>query len=498
MNLNKTQNKEKYINIGVYIFLFLLAFIFLMSSPLNPFKPWELWVDSAVFKHIGYLMTKGYIPYRDLFDHKGPLIYFYNYIGTFISYYHGVWYIELLSLFATFIALYKSSRLYLNKVYSMLLVIITSTILFQCLEEGNLVEEYALPFISIALYIFLEYFKKKDITKFKLILNGFCFGGVCMLRPNMVSLWIAFCILVLVQKIKEKRLIDILYFILYFLIGAALMILPFCIWLIKAGAWNYFIADYIKFNALYSGHTTNTIRIITTIHFAFEPVTFIALLYSIYMIFKYKEDRLFNIFNFIFIVISLALISMSGRVYLHYGIIMIPCVLYTYIIMMNNIPSNNKLLKYTILTFIICALVLPAWVKGAKNYEYIFGINKKDYIKPRTVQVVDYIKENTNEDDKICVYGTWSAVYVLTKREPGSRYMYTSPLTRIDKNVMKIYSDDVKRNTPKYFIIREEFMTKKVEKFLADHYYEPAFKSIKERKRAVFIYVRKGEAKIEK
>ena len=202
MNLNKTQNKEKYINIGVYIFLFLLAFLFLMSSPLNPFKPWELWVDSAVFKHIGYLMTKAYIPYKDIFDHKGPLVYLYNYIGTLISYYRGIWVIEVLSMFVTLVALYKSARLYLGKFYSIIVILICTSVLGVAFEEGNLVEEYALPFISIALYIFLEYFKKKDITKFKLILNGFCFGGVCMLRPNMVSLWIAFCILVLVQKIK--------------------------------------------------------------------------------------------------------------------------------------------------------------------------------------------------------------------------------------------------------------------------------------------------------
>ena len=36
-------------------------------------------VDKAVFVYIGEAMRNGQVPYRDIFDHKGPFLYFINY-----------------------------------------------------------------------------------------------------------------------------------------------------------------------------------------------------------------------------------------------------------------------------------------------------------------------------------------------------------------------------------------------------------------------------------
>ena len=37
--------------------------------------------DSAMFQTIGKYWAQGYLPYVDLFDHKGPLIFFINAVG---------------------------------------------------------------------------------------------------------------------------------------------------------------------------------------------------------------------------------------------------------------------------------------------------------------------------------------------------------------------------------------------------------------------------------
>ena len=472
---NKNGNlKDTYINACIYLLFFVLACIFLMNSPLNPIKYGEAGTDSAVFKHIGYLMTKGYVPYRDLFDHKGPLIYFYNYIGTFITYYRGVWIIEVISLFIAFAALYKSSRLYINRFYSIIVVLICASILGITLEEGNLVEEYALPFISIGLYTFLEYFKKKDITKLKLILNGLCFGTICMLRPNMVSLWMAFCLLILVQKIKEKRLIDVLYFILYFLIGAAIIIVPFCIWLIKVNAWHAFIDDYIKFNLMYSNFSTPSGKFISFVHFTFEPVTIIAILYSMYMIYKYKEDRLFNIFNLLYISITLYMIIMAGRLYDHYAMVMTPCVLYTYATLFKNLVNkkNNDALKIVVVGYLIISLIIPVWSKTLIKVGNLFDKTTSNNISSMTAKVVNYIKKNSDENDKISVYGNYSIIYVLTKRDPASIYTYTTPIKSVDDSVLPKYYKDLDKNKPKFIVIREYSQSQDILEYIKKNKYE--------------------------
>ena len=41
--------------------------------------------DSSVFFTIGRSMLSGKVPYRDLFDHKGWYVYFFNYLGACLS-----------------------------------------------------------------------------------------------------------------------------------------------------------------------------------------------------------------------------------------------------------------------------------------------------------------------------------------------------------------------------------------------------------------------------
>ena len=61
--------------------------------------------DSSVFLYIGKRMTEGKIPYRDLFDHKGPILYFIEYLGIKISKtdYTGVWLLEALNILITIV-----------------------------------------------------------------------------------------------------------------------------------------------------------------------------------------------------------------------------------------------------------------------------------------------------------------------------------------------------------------------------------------------------------
>ncbi|RYD79850.1 MAG: hypothetical protein EOP53_08980, partial [Sphingobacteriales bacterium] len=43
--------------------------------------------DPQLFKYFGMAIQKGKIPYRDFFDHKPPLIYFFNYVGVLLGNY---------------------------------------------------------------------------------------------------------------------------------------------------------------------------------------------------------------------------------------------------------------------------------------------------------------------------------------------------------------------------------------------------------------------------
>ncbi|MBX2926040.1 MAG: hypothetical protein KF746_27850 [Chitinophagaceae bacterium] len=68
--------------------------------------PWyEIFFDDKeIFKYTGLVIHKGGVPYRDFFDHKPPLIYFFNYAGLLLGGNWGLWIIDTtLVLFATIV-----------------------------------------------------------------------------------------------------------------------------------------------------------------------------------------------------------------------------------------------------------------------------------------------------------------------------------------------------------------------------------------------------------
>ena len=67
--------------------------------------------DSTVFLYIGRLILHGGIPYRDAFDHKGPLVYLLDAAGLAIHGVFGVWLLELLFLTVSTVFAYKTARL---------------------------------------------------------------------------------------------------------------------------------------------------------------------------------------------------------------------------------------------------------------------------------------------------------------------------------------------------------------------------------------------------
>ena len=80
----------------LFAFLFILAFIFLTKSPLHIWIRSDSDTDSSIFLTVAMMMDRGYMPYRDTFDHKGPLLYLINYLGRHISAYRGIWFVEFI------------------------------------------------------------------------------------------------------------------------------------------------------------------------------------------------------------------------------------------------------------------------------------------------------------------------------------------------------------------------------------------------------------------
>ena len=107
----KIINRKK---ILIIIYLFLISFIILMFSSKNSFLyPFNDWVDANAFFTVGKSMFHGIVPYKDIFEQKGPLLYLIYGFASLISFktFFGVFILEVLFWTVALIYFYKILKL---------------------------------------------------------------------------------------------------------------------------------------------------------------------------------------------------------------------------------------------------------------------------------------------------------------------------------------------------------------------------------------------------
>lgn len=159
----KVKNKD------IYVLLFLLvasiAYVYIFSYSTSPLYPYYYGGDTAQFLTIGKAWYLGKLPYVDMFDHKGPFIFWIDMLGFAITngQKYGVAILQTIFMFFSVLAFYKISQLhYKNRLYGCVVVIITLIAMKRNYWEGNTVEEWCIPFISWSFYGIIQYYKDID------------------------------------------------------------------------------------------------------------------------------------------------------------------------------------------------------------------------------------------------------------------------------------------------------------------------------------------------
>lgn len=447
--------KWKYIieNIVLIGYLLIVALPVMLNSPLNPWTNGASGVDSSVFRYMGELILHGYMPYKDSFDHKGPLLYLINAVGQFVSCERGIWYVEYLSLFIFLFLTYKTARLVTSRVTSAILTIAVLAPLFTCFEGGNLVEEYAMPFIACALYIFEDYFLNQRISKKRLFLCGLCFGAVCLLRINMISVWIVYIIAVLVWNLYSEHCMP-WRFIPCFLLGALSVMLPIVLWLVIGGAFNDFLQDYFLFNFKYSSSSYDRrYDVFLTFGNAKMLKVSVAILLCLFII--WRRNIYLHMTHLICVVVTLIMMAISGKRYWHYAMVTIPLYIYPFSMLCRS-HKELKYLKEVVSIALACILIWlnhDVWYQNIENSLTIVSERHDSIqIEEGTRVALDVIEANTSEDDKIMVLGNWDFFYVQSNRFAASKFSYQIPVLGYDSKMKQEFIEDLETTLP-YIVI---------------------------------------------
>ena len=225
---------------SVLFFLFLACIFFITRDAcLTPTK--MTGYDASVFATFGAAWQDGLLPYKDLFDHKGPVIFFMSLLGYWLAGdFYGIVYVEIINLFlfaALFLAVNRNNAI----IYFCFFIFIYMIFISKNLEGGNATEEYALLFNGLAAFAWL----KRERWRF--VLYGFAGALLVFMKMNLAALSLS---IFLVDLWYSKKFINsILQASLGFLLPAGIMILYFY----RHDALHEFYWSYIVCNLTYIG-----------------------------------------------------------------------------------------------------------------------------------------------------------------------------------------------------------------------------------------------------
>ncbi len=468
------KNREMLLAVGV---IAVLTFLFLLNSPMHPWRCAPTATDSSVYKTVAFMMGNGYMPYRDLFDHKGPLMYAINYLGQEITYYRGVWVLEAVSMMVTFFMLYKTARLKANISSSGIVVLLAASMLFKFFEGGNLTEEYAMPFIAVGVYIFLDYLLKGHISWLRIAVSGFSMGAVCLLRINMVTVWVVFGVAILCYQIKEKDWERLWRFVFWFMVGVFSIVGPFCLWLFWNGALGACIEDYLVFNMQYcspaGGRASLSAQLNSFLSFGSKPVYVMALLG---LFCNLKKAFFVNAVYVAYLFVGLIFICLSGMTYGHYGMVLIPAVVYPLSLVAENLESipDKKVasvIKMLVGIYLATAVLIPASTDMVKKIPKYYANRGQNQFTQTVKEVSNVITNLTTVDECISVYGNQDIYYVWTRRKHATKYSYQFPIGQVMPKIMEEYMQQLSKELPLVIVVQKGRYDKNISCFLNEHQY---------------------------
>ena len=428
----------------------LIAFLTAFAASNNPFSVGKIGKDSAVYQYIARVILDGGMPYRDSFDHKGPVIYLIDAAGLAINPSLGIWIIEIVFLLGTFFFAYKTARLLgCGRRAAVVSVLVCALSLVLYFQGGNHVEEYAVLFLMMSLFVFAKHFIKKNVKCYEILLCGAAFAIVGMLRINMVVLWAVMCIGVLVDCIKGKRNSDIAKYLGWFLMGAAIIVVPILAWLSQGGATRAFFEDYILFNLKYSSDEKRA-SFTNMWNAFFTFVTAIPVVFSLVILVHsvLEKRRLIDILCTLTVFLSVLSMSISGQAYGHYGMILCPLIAYAFALLFSEVAMK----KGRALSVSICGKERSVSIISVKAVILVllvlFSITSRQKVvyeaESELEEIAQTIKDNTDDEDKITVLGNRDIIYLVSSRKSASLYSYQSPIADIDPNIKKEFWDDIR------------------------------------------------------
>lgn len=306
---------------------FLTILICSKSSPLYPLNDW---VDANCYMTVGRAMTEGKLPYHDLFEHKGPLLYMLHAAAALISdsTFFGVFLFEVAACISFLLLAHRLFRRFSEDSGLWTIPVIAMTVYGSyTFSHGDSAEEFCLPLILCTFIIGLESAESgKPLSGRKYYIIGIIAGIIFWTKFNLLGFFIGE-FLVLAVILMKNGFASLLRMCSLIVLGVGTVSLPVIIYFAAHDAL-YNLSEVYFYNNIfvYGGEKTPLIGNLADGAFStvkFLPIGSVMIIAGIAVAFIRREKK-FLVYGGISLITAF-LGAFAGHLsYLYYPLVLAP------------------------------------------------------------------------------------------------------------------------------------------------------------------------------
>ncbi len=369
--------------------------------------------DTGVFFYAAQRLLDGGAPYRDIWDHKPPGVYFVDAVGLALGGRVGIWVVQILSLAAAAVIGQRALRRELGDVPAFigsLAWLVASPRLF--LEQGqtNFVEFFALPLQFGALLLY-----RSPLMATRALAIGLLGGAAVLFKPTLVGIWIAIGLVTLFQRRRAA-----IAPIAAIAIGAAVPLVIVAWWALSLGVFGDMVDETLVYNRAYASFLPVPQRMSDligglrlTLPSGLVLIAFIAWTYAV-VTRRWRSP-----------LVALALVALPlelvlatfGRGYHYYFLAWLPAmgVLAAFAVseLRRLAPPRPARIALVLGTLAMCAQPLLLVTRLATLND-----------AGRFSGAAAYVAANTRADDTVFIWGAHTEVLFMARRLAPTQYVY--------------------------------------------------------------------------
>ena len=197
------------------------------SSPIYPFNDW---LDANCFMTVGKSMLHGLVPYRDLYEQKGPLLYMLHAAAALVSdtSFIGVFFLEVLAATAFLFLSYRTVELF-RQGMSLLWLPLIAAVAYSTTSfcHGDSAEELCLPLLAYGIYCGVKAITEKRLpNRRECILVGITSACVLWTKFTMLGFYLGWFAAFFLLALKRRELPALVRMLGQILLGVVITSIP--------------------------------------------------------------------------------------------------------------------------------------------------------------------------------------------------------------------------------------------------------------------------------